>query len=745
MDHLYGYKVATNPELARRAASSLQGRRFMTAGRVQDAVAHLAQYENDVCLFRTSTTSHSSSPHDGGTPTTMKLLIGGPIPAGTALDVTTEDFNYAADSFDVGQMTSLVKEWFYEDFKKVVCIHVLESGKAAVVGPNTKLISLSRQTPGLLDMAATDDGQGIGQYNDGQVIAHSGDMHSQIGGVTCLHHEMAMLPLGSKTRLYFLVGYSNLPLKSWRDSRVFWIVYDPDVDVCWLVPHNLSQEAVGETVSASMPLVSIANHNNENGTTTTTTLTVLHLAAPVQESLASASPLQPNSAQHGAYLRRCLDAASAIDWSVINREAATATTTSFDANSDNQVVQSDSEDPSTNKSTAASADLPSIDRTIAVFDQCNNTIFQAFQIQPISGTCNALSYMHGPLKVLARGCCANSRVVVMDGQQVFAASDVNLVATQLSGVILVQSDAHPDIYKLHQIRWNVARGARTAVLALTADGTKHLCGPLPPSIQIEDYPTPVAGIDVSDELVKQLIAFALSAEGDAYFGDLYQPIPGYEEVAISVDAFIDKTKAKDFRVIVDENAPMTEESFTDADFCQLMETINLLSVSGVTAIERNTLAVRIVKFLKKSSKQVVNDTLASDESLAKAVANLEFLRSWKGDDLDWAVEHKGVLDVLLKNSSISIAPEEGVVDLALQTKLTVAIDKEAKVLHEYIAAKKINAHNSIKKAFNRVFNPALEALMRSIGDNPRYTNIFPEIKTAKMAGIIIRATQSTNK
>lgn len=113
--------------------------------------------------------------------------------------------------------------------------------------------------------------------------------------------------------------------------------------------------------------------------------------------------------------------------------------------------------------------------------------------------------------------------------------------------------------------------------------------------------------------------------------------------------------------------------------------------------------------------------------------------------MDWAVKNKSVLEELLKTSSIKVSPQEGVIDLALQTKLNESIERKIRDLTTYISTGKKSTNNVYKKAMNRVFHPVLESLMRSIGDSPRYCKLFPQVKQPNVAAVIIRATQGTNK
>lgn len=707
------YVVVKDETLASAAASSMLGRHFWTGGGIADATEYLKNNRGDVCMVR----------HNG-----KKVLIGGPIPDGTAVDVSNKNFSHVADSFDVGQMTAHVVAWFKTDFSKDVTVNILESGEMTAVGPNSKLISLARTTPALLDMAATENGRVIGQYSSVGTLGHSGDMHSTIGNVYCLHHELGLKPSRGNMKEYFLVGYSSKPLKAWRDSRVFWIVYDSDTDTCWLVPHDLSHDAVGDTVSATMPLVSKSDRDGM--------IRVCHLSRPVQASLASASPLRPENRAHSAFLNECTNAANSIDWSQLTdgRVSKGKTDTCVTTVAGTGVAAgSDRDEKVANQ----------IDHAIAVFDGCSDVLFKGFPTTLVDGRGDVLSTMRGPLKTFARGCCANSRVVFIDGTQACATSEINSVFKQLSGVIIVKMD-DPDIYKLNQVRWNMARGYRTPVVALTPDGCKHLCGPLPPTVEIEDHPTPVAGTPIPTEVVKEIVEFALSPDGDTYFGPLYQPVPSYEQVRSAISDFIIGVRDKDFSVIIDDDVSAAENTFTDDDFRRLMELINMLSVSTATAVERNNLAIRIVKLLQTLAKEVASGAIIADTVQQKDASDMEILNTWCGD-LVWAAELKDVLEDLLKEFSIKIVVQDGMTDLSLVMKLDEAIKKKKSQLERRLRDRKKATFNNWKKTFNAVFNPALEALMRCIGENPKYHKLFGEVKNASMTGVITRATQSTNK
>ena len=90
------------------------------------------------------------------------VLLGGPIPFGTLVDVTNRNLAVYGDLLDIGEMPALAREWFKKEHNQDVAIHMLESGDMTTVGPEAKLICLSRETPALLDMATT-DGVVIGQ------------------------------------------------------------------------------------------------------------------------------------------------------------------------------------------------------------------------------------------------------------------------------------------------------------------------------------------------------------------------------------------------------------------------------------------------------------------------------------------------------------------------------------------------------------------------------------------------------
>lgn len=623
----------------------------------------------------------------------------------------------------------------------LVTVNILESGQTVHgLGPNSQLISLSRKTPALLDMAAIETHRlrVVGQYCQQGVLGHSGDKHSTIGDVACLHHDLTLCPStrgDDITKMYFLAGYSSKPLKAWRDSRVFWIVYDPDQEKGWLVPHDLSHHAVGDTVSATMPLVSKWTGDGS--------ISVAHLSRPIQASLPSASPLKPDNQAHQQYIDRCNDAANAVDWRIASsahhHQADGATNTTM------QQVSAEN-DPETGKATTLKT---AVDRTIAVFDGCQkDDILASFPLEFIpskAGGATSLSPMHGPLKVLAGSCCANSRVVVVDGTVTKASSEIAAVHQQFSGLIFVRT-GDPDVYnKLHQIRWNAARATRTAVLALTPDGCKFLCGIMPPCYVDEQCPTPMAGAPIPDEVARKLVEYALSAEGDEYFGSVYQAAPSHEDVVEATAKYISDMESKDFSSILNEPEEDTEASYGDNDFRRLMELVNLLSVSTSNNIERNNLGIRVAKFLRKMARKTANRELETNPSLASHSSELELLSGWTGN-IEWALENREELEKILKSFSLSIAKQEGVdVDLVLQTKLDEAVAKKVSQLKQSIQAIKASATNSWKKTFNRVFQPPLEALMRAIGDNPRYRNYFPDIRLPSVSGVIIHASQSTAK
>lgn len=711
------FSIVQDDTLRKMATTPAQGRLFWTGGRIEEANKHLRLFPNDVCMVR-----HNNS----------IVLLGGPIPKGKLLDVTRHDFSDTADSFDVGEMTSLVDQWFKKDFDKEVNVDILESGEMIHgLSHNSKLISLSRKTPALLDMATTETGDSIGQYsNTGGTLGHSGDCHSTIGGVQCLHHEC---PIKALRKLYFLAGYSNRPLKAWRDSRVFWILYDPDQEKCWLVPHDLSHQAVGDEVSATMPLVSRQDPDSNS-------TSVIHLSEPVQGSLNSASPLNPrNDQKHREYMRRCMVAANNIDWTQSSKNQKIG--------NDNLTQNAAPFPLKTNTQEEISMPLISIpiDRSIAIFDNCDDTLFKKYPQICMGKRSISLSPMHGPLKVLSSGCCANSRVVVIDAESTSESSEINSLSRQLSGVIFVKAKC-PDVYKLHQIRWNVARASLTPVLALTPDGCKHLCGPMPTIYQNEEYPTPVAGSYISNEEVEKLIEFALSSEGDKYFGPLYQPIPSFEKAKQVVEKFISDMETKNFSPINGKEPDLKdlEDSFGDNHFRQLMEVVNIISVSTSTAVERNKLAIQLVKFLKKISKRTADNEVAASLPITSHSSELEVLNNWNGENVEWALENKKILEDTLTN--VKIFKQEGVeIDLVLQIKLDEAIKKRKSELITKIRRSKVAIINGWKKTFNAVFHPALESLMLSIGDNPRYRKYFSEIKNPNMSGVITCASQSTNK
>jgi hypothetical protein len=106
------YTIVKDEKLIEAAATSAQGRQFWTGGRLADALGHLKIHPEDVCMVRYSTGGQ------GGAEEEKIVLLGGPIPSRTLVDVTNHDFSYIADSFDVGEMTNLVQEWFLKDFQK---------------------------------------------------------------------------------------------------------------------------------------------------------------------------------------------------------------------------------------------------------------------------------------------------------------------------------------------------------------------------------------------------------------------------------------------------------------------------------------------------------------------------------------------------------------------------------------------------------------------------------------------------
>ena len=97
------FSIVQDDTLRKMATTPVQGRLFWTGGRIEEANKHLTLCPNDVCMVR-----HND----------LIVLLGGPIPKGKLLDVTRHDFSDTADSFDVGEMTSLVEQWFKKDFDK---------------------------------------------------------------------------------------------------------------------------------------------------------------------------------------------------------------------------------------------------------------------------------------------------------------------------------------------------------------------------------------------------------------------------------------------------------------------------------------------------------------------------------------------------------------------------------------------------------------------------------------------------
>mmetsp|Transcript_12355 Transcript_12355/g.27054 ORF Transcript_12355/g.27054 Transcript_12355/m.27054 type:complete len:1420 (-) Transcript_12355:239-4498(-) len=717
------YTIVKNEILAKKATVSAQGRQFWTGGCIKEAYQHLKSHPNDVCMVRYKDSI---------------VLLGGPIPQGNLVDVTDHDFSYVADSFDIGEMTSLVKLWFTKDFNKEVTVKILESGETIHgLSCNSKLISLSRKTPALLDMATTEDGNTIGQYSrSGGILGHSGDCHSTIGGISCLHHECPLKPSsGNSIKMYFLAGYSSKPLKAWRHSRIFWILYDPDYESCWLVPHDLSHYGVGDTVSVTMPLVSHTCLEN-------VTVSVTHLSNPVQASLTSASPLKENNLCHQQYIQNCKTAANNFKWNFTYRAQENLGNVSLSENGYSGPIGMKLQGK---KSLLSSLKVP-IDRSVAVFDGCKDELFDTFKLIHLVGKSSiSLSPMHGPLKVLANGCCANSRVVVMNANSICATSEINSLSKQLSGVILVKTE-DPDIYKLHQVRWNMARAPLTPVLALTPDGCKHIYGPMPPNYQDDKDPTPVAGSLISNEAVKALVEFALSDEGDKYFGPLYQPPPSNEDAKRNIESFISEMAGKNFRPINGkyQETENLDDCFKDSDFRRLMKVINTLSVSTSTSVERNNMAIQLAKFLKKMSRKTASNEIIANSLLNKYCLDLDVLNEWNGENIDWALSKKDVLKDVLVNVSI-IKQEDVEIDLILQNKLDEVIKNKRLDLSTKLKATKTSTLNSWKKLFNAVFSPALEGLYHSIGDNPRYQKHFRDVRNPNMSGVIIQASQSTSK
>jgi len=98
------YKMIKHEKLIKSAAFPAVGRKFWTGGCFEDAQEHLESHPNDVCMVRYQD---------------KIVLMGGPIESkDVLLDVTDHDFSGTADSFDVGEMTSLVEQWFQNDFNK---------------------------------------------------------------------------------------------------------------------------------------------------------------------------------------------------------------------------------------------------------------------------------------------------------------------------------------------------------------------------------------------------------------------------------------------------------------------------------------------------------------------------------------------------------------------------------------------------------------------------------------------------
>jgi hypothetical protein len=102
------FQIIRDDKLVKRAASSVQGRKFWTGGRIEDAQEHLTLHPHDVCMVR----------YQDDCDKTKIVLLGGSIEKHVLLDVTDYDFSGAADSFDVGEMTSFVEQWFQKDFDK---------------------------------------------------------------------------------------------------------------------------------------------------------------------------------------------------------------------------------------------------------------------------------------------------------------------------------------------------------------------------------------------------------------------------------------------------------------------------------------------------------------------------------------------------------------------------------------------------------------------------------------------------
>lgn len=95
-----------------------QGRQFWTGGRLLDALEHLKAHPDDVCMARLSK-EEAKDHHDyATTASSILVLLGGPIPSDTLVDVTDHDFSYVADSFDVGEMTRMTTQWFQKTHEK---------------------------------------------------------------------------------------------------------------------------------------------------------------------------------------------------------------------------------------------------------------------------------------------------------------------------------------------------------------------------------------------------------------------------------------------------------------------------------------------------------------------------------------------------------------------------------------------------------------------------------------------------
>ena len=109
--------IIQDEHLIKAATSSAEGRQFWTGGRLEDAMEHLQHNPNDVCMVRLFQPQNDRG-ESAAAKTSKIVLLGGPIPQDTLLDVTNRDFSDIADSFDVGEMTNLVVQWFQNDFKK---------------------------------------------------------------------------------------------------------------------------------------------------------------------------------------------------------------------------------------------------------------------------------------------------------------------------------------------------------------------------------------------------------------------------------------------------------------------------------------------------------------------------------------------------------------------------------------------------------------------------------------------------